>query len=53
MRQAGVVATVVYVSQYAASVLYLNGLCTYPLEEALTILVVLGLGFSCGHGPTP
>ncbi len=46
MRYTGILATAIYVSLYAISIFHLNRLGSFPLEEALTILVVLGLGFS-------
>lgn len=46
MRGIGVVAAILFAAIYAVSLIHLNGVGSFPLEEALAILVVLGLGFS-------
>lgn len=46
MRLIGVVAALVFAAVYAASLVHLNGLGVFPVEEALAILVIVGFGFS-------
>lgn len=46
MRPIGVVAALVFAGVYAASLMHLNGLGAFALEEALAILVIVGFGFS-------
>lgn len=46
MRGIGLVAAVLFAAIYAVSLIHLNGVGSFPLEEALAILLVLGLGFS-------
>ena len=46
MRNAGIVAAVLFGAAYAVSLIHLNALGSVPLEEALAILVILGVGFS-------
>ena len=46
MKNAGIVAAVIFAAVYAVSLIHLNGLGSVPLEEAFAILVVLGFGFS-------
>jgi len=46
MRPIGIVAALLFAAVYAASLVHLNGLGVFPLEEALAILVIVGVGFS-------
>jgi membrane protease YdiL (CAAX protease family) len=45
MSRIGIVAAVLFAALYAVSLIHLDRLGVFPLEEALTILVVLGIVF--------
>jgi uncharacterized protein len=46
MRPIGVIAALIFAGVYAASLMHLNALGAFALEEALAILVIVGFGFS-------
>ncbi|MEQ1755187.1 MAG: CPBP family intramembrane glutamic endopeptidase [Micropepsaceae bacterium] len=45
MKPLAWIAIAIYVVVYGVSVFHLNGAGSYPIEEAITILVLLGFGF--------
>lgn len=46
MRAIGIAAAVGFAAIYAASLMHLSRVSAFPLEEALAILVIVGIGFS-------
>ncbi len=46
MRPIGIAAAVGFAAVYALSLMHLNTVSAFPMEEALAILVIVGVGFS-------
>lgn len=46
MRPIGIAAAVGFAAIYALSLMHLNSLGAFPMEEALAILLIVGVGFS-------